>query len=79
MIIYTTDSQMMAEELICNDKTEEEVTKIIEKIYSDLNLDMIPGATLIGDSIIADNFVAAIFLEKYGFAMEEINLHKLCA
>lgn len=77
MKIYTTDSQLMEEDLLLNDKNEDEATKIINSIYSRLEMGMVPGAALIGDSIVSDNIVAAVFLERYGISMAEIDLHKL--
>ena len=80
MIIFTTDAQQIAEDLIYNtNKTEEEIEAVIEGIYNDLELGMIPGATLIGTSIVSDNIVAATFLNEYGFNMEQKDLHRLCA
>lgn len=78
-VIYITNGQDMMEDMVFdNGVLEDAAQEIVDKLMSLLNLDLLPGATLIEDTIVGDELFANKLKEKYGIEMTEIDLYKLC-
>lgn len=77
MKLYSITREGIYNDLLESEVAPKEIEQIIAEIYSNVGMGMIPGATVVNDSIVGDAFAAIRFAINEDFAMKEININDI--